>query len=87
MAATVLVRGDGVAAACCARSLAEFYGVAFAVANMSGFVTRACQMAKDQPDVTIDGVLHQEAEPVALEAASSGGNGEAARGLLFPIHY
>ena len=40
--------------------LRNLYGVSFAVANMSGFVARACQIVKGQPSMTIDRVLHQE---------------------------
>jgi subtilisin family serine protease len=44
--------------------LRNLYGVSFAVANMSGFVARACEMAKAQPSTTIDEILHQHAEPI-----------------------
>ena len=40
--------------------LRNLYGVSFAVANMSGFVARACQGVKGEPGTTIDRVLHQE---------------------------
>ena len=45
----------------------NLYGVSFAVANMSGFVARACQIMKAQPGVTVDAILHQQAEPVSLD--------------------
>jgi subtilisin family serine protease len=40
--------------------LRNLYGVSFAVANMSGFVARACERVKGEPGTTIDRVLHQE---------------------------
>jgi subtilisin family serine protease len=56
--------------------LRNLYGVSFAVANMSGFVARACQMAKDQPGVTIDGILRHQVAPISLHPSSpeTGGN-------------
>jgi subtilisin family serine protease len=60
--------------------LRNLYGVSFAVANMSGFVARACQMAKDQPGMTIDKILHQEVAPISLRPPSSATSGDAARG-------
>jgi subtilisin family serine protease len=59
--------------------LRNLYGVSFAVANISGFVARACQMAKDQPGMTIDGILHQEVAPISLRPASSVMSGDLAR--------
>jgi subtilisin family serine protease len=53
--------------------LRNLYGVSFAVANMSGFVARACQMAKNGPDKTIDEILHREAQPISLSPESSVG--------------
>ena len=43
----------------------NLYGVSFAVANMSGFVARACQMAKACSDTTVDRILHQAATPTS----------------------
>jgi subtilisin family serine protease len=43
----------------------NLYGVSFAVANMSGFVARACQIMKARPGVTVDAILHQQAEPIS----------------------
>jgi subtilisin family serine protease len=43
----------------------NLHGVSFAVANMSGFVARACQIIKAQPGVTVDAILHQQAEPIS----------------------
>jgi hypothetical protein len=40
--------------------LRNLYGVSFAVANMSGFVARACQRVKDEAGTTIDRILHEE---------------------------
>jgi subtilisin family serine protease len=45
--------------------LRNLYGVSFAVANMSGFVARACQIMKAQPGVTVDAILHQQAAPIS----------------------
>jgi subtilisin family serine protease len=44
--------------------LRNLYGVSFAVANMSGFVARACQIVKAQQGAAIDEILHQQAEPI-----------------------
>jgi subtilisin family serine protease len=49
----------------------NLYGVSFAVANMSGFVARACQMAKTRPGTTIDEILHQQAQPISLSTADA----------------
>jgi hypothetical protein len=40
--------------------LRNLSGVSFAVANMSGFVARACQRVKDEAGTTIDRILHEE---------------------------
>jgi subtilisin family serine protease len=51
--------------------LRNLYGVSFAVANTSGFVARACQMAKSRPGKTIDEILHQQAQPISLSTAEA----------------
>lgn len=58
----------------------NLHGVSFAVANMSGFVTRACQMVKTRPGVSIGEILHQEARPVSLSPEFCAGPAEAVNG-------
>jgi hypothetical protein len=60
--------------------LRNLYGVSFAVANMSGFVARACQMAKGQAGVTIDGILRQQVAPISLRPSSPETGGNAVHG-------
>jgi subtilisin family serine protease len=55
--------------------LRNLYGVSFAVANMSGFVARACELAKGQPGVTVNQILHQEAQPFELAPLAAKGDG------------
>lgn len=47
----------------------NLYGVSFAVANMSGFVARACQMARARPGATMEKILHQEAQQRRVSTA------------------
>jgi subtilisin family serine protease len=57
--------------------LRNLYGVSFAVANMSGFVARACQMAKirigSAIGTTIDEILQQQAQPISFTTEVASG--------------